>query len=69
MLTATLTSFSSELGLVSHFCLNKMFDTVSDLVFFLPSWMCFSLSSVHVFFGKEQDCLLTSLFFFWLYII
>lgn len=26
--------------------------------------MCFSLSSVHVFFGKEQDCLLTSLLFF-----
>lgn len=33
MLTATLTSFSGELGLVSHFCLNKMFDTVSDFFF------------------------------------
>lgn len=34
MLTATLTSFSGELGLVSSFCLNKMFDTVSDFFFF-----------------------------------
>lgn len=48
MLTATLTSFSGELGLVSSFCLNKMFDTVSDFFFFLLPLGCalaFPLSS------------------------
>lgn len=68
MLTATLTSFSGELGLVSSFCLNKMFDTVSD--FFPLSWVCFSPSSVCGFLGEGAGLSINFPgFFFWLYII